>query len=1013
MTDPDPRSFDWPIPEPGSLEEEALQESLQYASEGIQEDLRLLDSGQATEFIDLLSRTFDESPAPTESVAALERLFYTQEDAVTDFVGAALADPAAFRRLFVLLGHSRHLGGYLIREGWREFLRTPVEDLQRAVTAIEVAEAARGRILAGQDAGDALRLNHHSFATRVLYHEVALARPLEEVAWEVSELADAALAVALEQAYATLQAKRGLTRPEDFKLCVLAMGKHGARELNYSSDIDLIFVYDGNGPGRMDAQAYAVKLVETLIPLLDSVTEHGHVFRVDTRLRPEGKRGRLARRVESTVEYYYSFGSTWERQALIKARACAGDLEIGEQLLERLQGWVYRKYLTLEEINQIKSLKRRIEQRTEQRDEQFTDVKTGFGGIRDIEFATQFLQLMNGGRMPEVRVRATLPALEALKTAGALKPTEAETLAAAYRFLRSVEHRLQVWDDAQTHTVPADPADLLRLGRAMGYRGKRTMDPARVLVHDLQSHTMKARGLMLRLFADLFDNQGASAESELVLDPDITSEAARPLLQSYGFKDADTAFQAIRDLARESAGQMMYEARARKYLASMMPALLEFCGNSPDADFTLRNFERITGALGAKAILFELVAEDPRALLLFGSIAANSNWLTEILVRRPGLVDEFIEELQTMHSLDRASLRRQLGERMQVAADVTDALFWERDVELLRIGLFDLTGRTPLPETLRELCALSEVVLDAALDVAIGDVAGRQDSQLRGDPREHLVVVGMGKLGSGAMNYASDLDLVFAYDPGAFDEPALAQAFYSKVVRRLLSLLSATGERGRLYEVDMRLRPRGSASTLAVTLDELQRYLSTEAGFWERLAGCRARILNPDAPASVRARQIFDEFVYGSGADAAETRSMRERLERESPRNALKRGPGGTLDIEFLLAHLQLKHAAQVPALKQPDLWEVLAIARDHALIDARSYDAIAGSYAYLRQVVNRLQILDGVSRHELPDGDELEAFARRMGYSSGGGLGATGQLSEELEWHRHSARKMFDKYVV
>ncbi|MCA9643429.1 MAG: hypothetical protein KC492_22170, partial [Myxococcales bacterium] len=354
----------------------------------------------------------------------------------------------------------------------------------------------------------ALRLNHHAFATRVLYHETALSRPLEEVAREISELADAALEVALEQAYETLRSKRGLTRAEDFRLCVIAMGKHGAQELNYSSDIDLIFVYDGAGPGRMDAQTFAVKLVETLIPLLDSVTEQGHVFRVDTRLRPEGKRGRLARRFESTVEYYYSFGSTWERQALIKARACAGDLALGEQLIERLQGWVYRKYLTIEEINQIKSLKRRIEQRTEQRDEQFTDVKTGFGGIRDIEFVTQFLQLMNGGRVSEVRVRATLPALEKLTAAGALKPAEAQTLAAAYRFLRGVEHRLQVWDDAQTHTVPAVPAELIRLGRAMGYRGNQLMDPARKLVHDLQVHTMKARGLMLRLFADLFDNQG-------------------------------------------------------------------------------------------------------------------------------------------------------------------------------------------------------------------------------------------------------------------------------------------------------------------------------------------------------------------------------------------------------------------------------------------------------------------------------------------------------------------------
>jgi glutamate-ammonia-ligase adenylyltransferase len=1011
VSETDPCKFDWPIPEPGSPEEEALQESLQYASEGIQEDLRALPGGQAAEFVELLARCFDDSPAPTESVSALERLFCHDEQAVAGFVRAALDDPAAFRRLFVMLGHSRHLGGFLVRGGWRNFMAADEAELQRPVTRAEAAESTRALIVAGVEPAAALRLNHHRLAARVLYREAVLQRALEEIAREISELADAALEVALEQAYAQLEQKRKLARAADFQLCVLAMGKHGAQELNYYSDIDLIFVYSGAGPGRMDAQAYAVKLVETLIPLLDAVTEHGNVFRVDTRLRPEGSQGRLARELEATVEYYYSFGRTWERQALIKARACAGDTALGEKLLERLQPWIYRKYLTIEEINQIKALKRRIEQRTEQRDEHYVDVKTGFGGIRDIEFVTQFLQLMNGGRMAAVRERATLPALKLLAEAGALKPAEVETLGQAYRFLRGVEHRLQVWDGAQTHTLPTAPHELRRLGRAMSYRGPGAMDPARKLVHELRLHTVKARGLMLRLFADLFEKQG-STEPELVLDPDMTAELAAPTLQRYGFADTAAAFGAIRDLARETPGQQMYAARARKYLASMMPALLEFCGDSPDPDFTLRNFERITGALGAKAILFELVAEDPRALQVFGSIAAHSDWLSDILVRRPGLVDEFIDELQTFASLDTGALRRQLAERMQYAEDVTDALFWERDVELLRIALFDLTGRTPLPETLRELCALSEVMLDAVLDVSIADAAEKETEPLQADPRDHLAVIGMGKLGSGAMNYASDLDLVFAYEPAAFADPARAQAFYAKVVRRLLQLLGASGERGRLYEVDLRLRPRGGAGTLAVSLDELQRYLHGEAGFWERLAGCRARVLNPDAPASARAQRIFDEFVYGQGADAAQTRAMRERLERESARNALKRGSGGTLDIEFLLAHLQLKHAASIPALKQPDLWEVLAVAREHGLIDPRSFDAISGSYAFLRQVVNRLQVLDGVSRHELPEGDGLEVFAKRMGYRAGGDMKAADQLMEELDWHRHNARKMFDKYV-
>lgn len=1016
MEELDPKKFDWPIPAPGSAEEQALHESLQYAAEGLRKDLAQVGELTASNFVDMLARWFDRSPAPTESVSAIERLFRFNPGDIPEFVETALDNREAFGRFFVLLGHTRFLGRYLVRHAWREFLALDDDAVAREVTRGEVADGARERIRNGEEPRVALRRNHRWFALRVLAQEVLLKRPLEQVAAEISALADAALEVALEHAREKVAARGGGPPGRDFRFCVIALGKHGADELNYSSDIDVMFVFDG---GDRNAARHAVRIAEALIPLIDEQTEDGNVFRVDTRLRPEGKRGRLVRSLDATVRYYFSFGSTWERQALIKARPAAGDLELGAGLIKRLHPWVYRKYLSIEEINQIKSLKRRIEQRTEERNEAHLDVKTGFGGIRDIEFVTQFLQLMNGGRFPEVCERATLPALEKLAAMGALRRNEAEVLADAYRFLRSVEHRLQVWDGVQTHNLPGDPHGLTRLGRAMGYRGDAHADPARELVHRLQAHTLQSRGLMVRLFADLFDEHASAEEGELVLDPDMTAEQAAHVLERYRFRETARAFRAIRDLARESSEHSMYEARARKYLASLMPGLLQFCGDSPDPDFTLGNLERVTSAMGAKAIFFELIAEDPRALEVFGSIAAHSTWLTDILSRRPGLVDEFIDELQTFTSLDSRALREQLRERMQYATDIADALAWEHDVELLRIGFFDLTGRTPLPETLRELCALAEVLLEAAVDVAISaelerEVDGRPVGEsVRSDPQDHLAVIGMGKLGSGAMNYASDLDLVFAYDPGAFEDHAQAQAFYTRVVRRTRDLLETTSVTGKLFEVDLRLRPRGRASSLAVTVDELDKYLHTEAGFWERLAGCRARVLNPDTFAGAACVRVFEEFVYGGDADAAATLEMRERLQGESPRNALKRGPGGTLDVEFLLAHLQLKHGREIPGLKQPDLWEVLEVARENGLIDPQSYDAIGGAYAFVRQVVNRLQILDGVSRHELPEGQELEVFAMRMGYKSGHGMTAAQQLTEELDWHRGNARRAFEIIVT
>ena len=998
---PAPADGDEPLPD--------AAEALQRAAEGIREDLQALPAETAAAFVDLLARCFDRSPAPEESVTGMERILRHGPGAAAEFVALALADTAAFGRLFAALGHSRWLARHVARGAWRSALALSDDALARPVTAAEVAAGAAAKLAQGADIKAALRTNHHEFMLRILMREALLGRPLEETGREISALADGALAVALADVRREFVDKRQWQQPDGFRFCVLGMGKHGAGELNYSSDIDLVFVFEGDGPRGMSGQQYAVKLAENLIPRLDEVTEDGMVFRVDTRLRPEGKRGRLARSVQGTLDYYHSFGSTWERQALVKARPCAGDLALGEAMLEQLQGWVYRKYLTVDEIQQIQDTKRSIERRTDERAETFLDVKTGFGGIRDIEFVTQFLQLLNGGRMPEVRKRATLEALDALARHGVLKAAEADDLAKAYRFLRGVEHRLQLWEGTQTHTLPQDAADLSRVGRSLGFAGPRRLDPARLLLTRLRAHTLRSRGLMVRLFAGLF-GRPAPQESSLVLDPDMDSQAAAAILARHGFADTSGAFASIRELAQESSENRLYAPRARKYLASMMPALLEFAGSSPDPDATLRNFERIAGNLGAKTMLFELVAEDPRALSIFGGIAANSDWLSGVLSRRPGLVDEFIDGLQTFTALDRARLVSELGDRAAAAASPGEAMAWQRDVELLRIGLFDVTGRTPLPHTLRELCVLAEVILRAAVDEALAREQAREPSLLQGDPAQHLCVLGMGKLGSGALHYASDLDLVFAYQPGAI-EPAAEPAFYTRVVRRVIDTL-ASGGAERLYDVDLRLRPHGSKGALCVSLDELERYLAQSAVFWERVAACRSRLLWPNNQSGHRAAEAVSGFCY-AGSDAVQVRELRARLEQSGSPHDLKRGRGGTLDIEFLLSHLQLVHGAAVPALRQPDVFEALAACREHGLIDARSHDSIIESYVFVRQCINRMQLWDGQPHDNLPQGRELEVFAQRMGYKAGGGQSAAGQLVDELEWHRSAARKAYERFVV
>ncbi|MEE9312422.1 MAG: hypothetical protein V3V10_08430, partial [Planctomycetota bacterium] len=476
MQQPDPKDYDWPLPNSLSDEAAAMEyiASLQACAEGIRSVLMHLPEATVVNFIDTLSRVFDESPSPERSVSSLDILFRNDADA-EDFVQAALTNTTVFHLWFRLCGHSQPLGNYLARHGWREFFKGGIDDLSQPITREFVQRRVSERVTGGFEIKAALRLTCQECSMRTLYHETILQQPLETIGQEISAIADGCIQSSLDH----------LRMTDEIKFCVLAFGKLGGCELNYSSDIDLVFVFQGDKVAGRKAR----QLAEKTVALLNDVTEHGRVFRVDTRLRPHGKRGRLAPSVQETTDYYFSYGSTWERQALLKARPCAGDIEIGEALLERLQGWVYRKYLTSEEINQMKTLKRIIEKRTDARDESFRDVKTGFGGLRDIEYVVQFLQLLNGGRLPSVRNRATLPALKALAENGILHTDEAGQLADGYRFLRAVEHRLQLEHGMQTHTLPNNLHGLLFIARAMGIQAERQLDVTRRFVSELQAHT--------------------------------------------------------------------------------------------------------------------------------------------------------------------------------------------------------------------------------------------------------------------------------------------------------------------------------------------------------------------------------------------------------------------------------------------------------------------------------------------------------------------------------------------
>ncbi|HSQ58484.1 MAG TPA: bifunctional [glutamate--ammonia ligase]-adenylyl-L-tyrosine phosphorylase/[glutamate--ammonia-ligase] adenylyltransferase, partial [Gemmata sp.] len=551
---------------------------------------------------------------------------------------------------------------------------------------------------------------------RIGINDVIRDRPLEEVTRELSRVADAAIEVALRHALRTVSARFGTPRgPEGLpaRLTALAFGKLGGDELNYSSDIDLMFFYDHDGEttGRrasMPNAEFFGRVVSEIVRVLSSHTDHGVAFRVDLRLRPEGNRGPLARSVASTLSYYDTMGRTWERQALIKLRHVGGDPELARDFLAAIEPFVYRKYFSFAEINEVKALKRQMEQRSQAAlPREFAadcthDVKTGRGGIRDIEFAVQFLQLLNGGDLPAVRQRNTLLALEALEIAGCLTPDETYILADAYRFLRKTEHRLQLLFDLQTHKIPATPEKIRTLALRMGYAepGEESgvggdepemqlassflppdsalpapsseirvltpqrrspldesappqldtrdllVDPLDQFLKDLYDKTDRDRTILNHLLHQTFTDTAGCAEPEadLILDPEPEAGAVQAVLGRYPFRDVPKAFSNLSQLARESV-PFLSARRCRHFLASIAAQLLHAVTETPDPDEALTRLERVSASLGAKAVLWELFSSNPSILKLYVDLCASSPFLSALLINNPGMIDELLDSL--------------------------------------------------------------------------------------------------------------------------------------------------------------------------------------------------------------------------------------------------------------------------------------------------------------------------------------------------------------------------------
>jgi glutamate-ammonia-ligase adenylyltransferase len=958
--------------------------------------------------------------------------------------------------LVQLLATSQFLSDVLVRHPeFIDMLRLP---LRRSPSQKEMQRELQSEVEAAFEDSAALRAFRRFRQRHILRigtNDIIRERPLEEITRDISRVADAALEVALATALAHLSNRFGqpfTAHGQPARCVLLAFGKHGGEELNYSSDIDLMFLYEDEGAThgrhfvtRLSNEEFFGRVLAEVVRLLSAHTEEGQAYRIDLRLRPEGHRGPLARSLASTLSYYDTLGRTWERQALIKLRPVAGDVALGETFLRAIEPFVYRKYLSFSEINEIKSLKRRIEQKTGQAGESDSDVKTGHGGIRDIEFTIQFLQLLNGGDLPAVRERNTLIALPALEHAGCLSDQEYHILDDAYRFLRKTEHRLQLMFDLQTHRLPGDTDELEKLARRMGYgeaNGETSEDgePAKNdaltrFVKDYKEKTSLDRRILNHLLHDSFQGDGGQAEpeSDLVLDPMPDSATIQAVLGRYPFRDTLAAYHNLVQLAQEEV-PFLSTRRCRHFLANIAPRVLRALANTPDPDMALVNLEKVTATLGAKSVLWELFSFNPPSLKLYVDLCAGSPLLSDILIRNPGMIDELLDSLVLNQPRTREELSEELAALSRGAADPDPILHSFQSKELLRIGVRDILAKDTIEETTAALSDLAETLLVRVALLQESPLTRRFGvPSLAEGPRAgklaRYVLLALGKLGGRELTYHSDLDLVLVYEgdgrtqppdsAGRFDHFELTDNFhyFTELGQRIIKATSFMGPSGRLYHVDMRLRPTGKSGSLVIPLAEFRNYYDGGgAQLWERLALTRARTVHGDAEFARQVMDAVEQAAYGVPWRAEfvdQVLEMRERLEASRNQRDLKRGFGGIVDIEFLVQLLQVKYGGSNPQLRNPNTWRALDALAQAGLIADEDYRVLRPSYDFLRTLESRLRIVHNLAVDELPeDAEGLNKLALRLGFEPKAGITPRDQLLAELEADTTRIRTIFLRVV-
>ncbi|MET8006345.1 bifunctional [glutamine synthetase] adenylyltransferase/[glutamine synthetase]-adenylyl-L-tyrosine phosphorylase [Nonomuraea glycinis] len=926
---------------------------------------------QAGVDLDGLLESLVAVPDPALALTSLTRLA-EREPAALDRLRA---DEGLRARVLAVLGVSAALGDHLVRHpGQLELLAVP--------TLVEHRAALLRAVGAGPDAAEprasaadplvALRVAYRGRLAHVAARDLTGQATLPEVTAELSDLAGAALEAALAIARAEVD-------DDEVRLAVVGMGKCGARELNYISDVDVIFVAEPrDGADETKALRTATRLAQAMMRACTVATPEGSLWEVDAGLRPEGRSGPLVRTLASHLAYYRRWAKTWEFQALLKARPVAGDLELGAAYVEEVNELVWSAATRDNFVEDVQAMRRRVEAHV--RSEGERQIKLGPGGLRDIEFAVQLLQLVHGRLDPLLRRRATLPALAALSRGGYVARDDSRGLAEAYSFLRQVEHLLQLHRMRRTHVLPTDADDLRRLGRALGMQ----VDPVGEFTTRWRRHANEARRLHEKLFyRPLLQAVARLPDSEARL----STAAAAARLRALGYVDPDGA---LRHIAALSAGV----SRRASIQRTLLPVMLGWFADTPDPDAGLLGFRQVSDKLGATPWYLRLLRDETAVAARMARVLGTSRYATGLLTNAPEAVgllgsdqELAVRSPEALFGEASAAVSRH-GDDAETAVAAVRAL---RRRELFRIAVADISGLIDIERVGVALSSLNDVTIQAALDAAIGKVSAER----RGPLPTRFAVIAMGRLGGMESSYASDADVMFVHHPlpDAAERDASDAAFaVANELRRLLALPAPDPP----LLIDPDLRPEGRQGPLVRTLASYRAYYARWSSPWEAQALLRARFSAGDAELGAAFLAGIDELRYPAGGvtDGAlrEIRRLKARMEAERlPRGAdpalhTKLGPGGLSDVEWVAQLLQLRHAGTTPSLRTTRTLEALRAATAHELLDAGDADELSRAWRFASRIRDAIMLVKGRPGDSVPaDTRERRLIAQTLGYPPDG----------------------------